>query len=145
MIWWHMIGGGVVWCAWYAYLFIFWCAWYAKILMYLLFWSNMIGGGMVWSAWYAGRVEGLPAEALQPLPRSLNLHNIFILSKYHFSYTYHFNLITLRFTQLVSICIGIHPPSPSSMNKRADASEFLSKTGLDRLFLMYVSEKNYLN
>ena len=99
MIWWHMIGGGVVWCAWYAYLFIFWCAWYAKILMYLSFWSNMIGGGMVWSAWYAGRVEGLPAEALQPLPRSLNLHNIFILSKYHFSFTYHFNLIALRFTQ----------------------------------------------
>ena len=35
--WYHMIGGGMVRCAWYAYLFIFWCAWHAKILMYYYF------------------------------------------------------------------------------------------------------------
>ena len=34
---------------------------------------------MVWYGWYAGRVAGLPAEALQPLLLTLNLH-IFIIS-----------------------------------------------------------------
>ena len=92
----------------------------------------MIGGGMVWSAWYAGRVEGLPAEALQPLPRSLNLHNIFILSKYHFHLHIILTWSPCVLHNLVSICIGIHPPSPSSMNKRADVSEYFKQNWTGR-------------
>ena len=58
------------WCcrarySWYVSCGLAWYSWYA--------WY-----GRAKHSWYAGRVEGLPAEALQPLLLTLNLH-IFII------------------------------------------------------------------
>ena len=126
----------------------FWCAWYAKILEYLLFWSNMIGGGMVWFGPLGMQDESKDCQ--QKPSNHYRAHLIYIIFSFYLNILFYLHIIftwspcVLR--NFVSICIDIHPPSPSSMNKRADASEYFKQkwTG-QAVSNVCTSEKNYLN
>ena len=60
-----MVWYGMVWFVWKSMV------WYGS--------ARLVSCGTVWYGivWYAGRVEGLPAEALQPLLLPLNLHILY--------------------------------------------------------------------
>ena len=128
--------------------YFFWCAWYAKILEYLLFWSNMIGGGMVWFGPLGMQDESKDCQ--QKPSNHYRAHLIYIIFSFYLNILFYLHIIftwspcVLR--NFVSICIDIHPPSPSSMNKRADASEYFKQkwTG-QAVSNVCTSEKNYLN
>ena len=126
-IWFDGIWLGVVWFGVLGMLiFLFW---YAKILMYLLFWSNMIGGGMVWFSPLGMQDESKDCQ--QKPSNHYRAHLIYIIFSFYLNIFFYPHII---FTwspcvlhKLVSICIDIHPPSPSSMNKRANASEYFKQ------------------
>ena len=77
-VWYGIVCLGTVWYGtlWYGMV------WYGMVCMVgdgmVLFGTvGKLWHSMVWYSWYAGRVEGLPAEALQPLLLPLNLHILY--------------------------------------------------------------------
>ena len=78
MVWHGLVRRIVVWSimVWYG---IVGMVGYGRVC-YGMLWLGTVGKvwhSMVWYSWYAGRVEGLPAEALQPLLLALNLHILY--------------------------------------------------------------------
>ena len=78
MVWHGLVRRIVVWSimVWYG---IVGMVGYGRVC-YGMLWLGTAGKvwhSMVWYSWYAGRVEGLPAEALQPLLLALNLHILY--------------------------------------------------------------------
>ena len=89
----------------------------------------MIGGGMVWFGPLGMQDESKDCQ--QKPSNHYRAHLIYIIFSFYLNILFYLHIIftwspcVLR--NFVSICIDIHPPSPSSMNKRADASEYFKQ------------------